>query len=141
MKKKVLFVCVHNSARSQMSEAFLKYYGADGYEVESAGFEPTWINPLVVEVMSEADIDISKNKTQSVFELFRAGKFFGYIITVCSRARESDCPIFPGIKRRIHWDLENPEDYEGTKEEKLERLRELRDKIKELVLEFIEREK
>ncbi len=141
MKKKVLFVCVHNSARSQMAEAFLKHYGADGYEAESAGFEPTSIDPLVVEVMAEAGIDISKNITQSVFELYRAGRFFGYIITVCSRARESDCPTFPGIKRRLHWELENPEDYEGTREEKIERLRILRDRIKELVLDFIRNEK
>ena len=139
--KKVLFVCVHNSARSQMAEAFLKHYGGDRFDVESAGYEPTHINPLVVEVMSEVDIDISNNKTQSVFELFRAGKFYGFIITVCNRARESDCPIFPGIARRIYWDLENPEDYKGTKQEKLERLRTLRDKIKKLVLEFIENEK
>ena len=139
--KKVLFVCVHNSARSQMAEAFLKHYGGDRFDVESAGYEPTHINPLVVEVMLEVDIDISNNKTQSVFELFRAGKFYGFIITVCNRARESDCPIFPGIARRLYWDLENPEDYEGTKQEKLERLRTLRDKIKKLVLEFIESEK
>ena len=82
-KIKVLFVCVHNSARSQMAEAFLKKIGKDKFEVESAGLEPGTLNPIVVESMKEAGIDISGNKTQGVFDIFKAGKNFHYVITVC----------------------------------------------------------
>ncbi|PKM68272.1 MAG: arsenate reductase ArsC [Firmicutes bacterium HGW-Firmicutes-2] len=137
MKTKVLFVCVHNSARSQMAEAFLKKLGGDHFEVESAGFAPTKINPLVVEVMKEEGIDLSEKKTQSVFSLVKAQKFYGYVITVCNRAKETECPIFPGSPIRLHWDLENPEDYTGTHEEKLNKVRELKNQIKELIVDFI----
>jgi len=137
LKTKVLFVCVHNSARSQMAEAFLKKLGGDHFEVESAGFAPTKINPLVVEVMKEEGIDLSEKKTQSVFSLVKAQKFYGYVITVCNRAKETECPIFPGSPIRLHWDLENPEDYTGTHEEKLNKVRELKNQIKELIVDFI----
>lgn len=138
MKKKVLFICIHNSARSQMAEEFLRLLGGEEFEVESAGFEATEINSLVIQVMKEEGIELTGKRTQSVFDLFRAGKFFGYVITVCDKAKESDCPIFPGTPIRIHWDLENPEDYLGTEEEKLELLRELRDKIKTMIQQFID---
>jgi arsenate reductase len=137
MKKKVLFICIHNSARSQMAEEFLRLLGGETFEVESAGFEATEINPLVIQVMKEEGIDLSGKKTQNVFDLYKEQKFFGYVITVCNRAKESDCPIFPGNPARIHWDLENPEDFIGTEEEKLKLVRELRDKIKKLIQEFI----
>jgi len=135
MKKKVLFICVHNSARSQMAEELLKKLGGDSFEVESAGLEPTAINPLVVKVMQEEGIDVSQKKPQSVFDL--AQNFYGYVITVCNRAKEGECPIFPGVPKRIHWDLENPEDFTGTEEEKADKTRELKDQIKQLVLDFI----
>ena len=138
MKRKVLFICVHNSARSQMAEELLKKLGGDLFEVESAGFTPTTINPLVVEVMKEEGIDLTEKKTQSVFSLVQAQTFFGYVITVCDRDREADCPVFPGMPKRIHWDLENPEYFTGTYEEKLDKVRELKDQIKKLVLDFIE---
>jgi arsenate reductase len=120
-----------------MAEAFLKTLGGDHYEVESAGFTPTTINPLVVEVMKEEGIDLSEKKTQSVFSLVKAQKFYGYVITVCNRAKETECPIFPGRPIRIHWDLENPEDYTGTHEEKLNKVRKLKNQIKELIVDFI----
>ncbi len=137
MKKKVLFICVHNAARSQMAEELLKKYGGDRFEVESAGYEPTSVNPLVKEVMKEEGIDLSTKITQSVFKLFQDRVFFGYVITVCDRDREKDCPIFPGVPQRFHWDLENPEDYTGTEQEKLEKVRNLKDKIKGYVIDFI----
>lgn len=137
MKKKVLFICVHNSARSQMAEELLKKLGGDEFKVESAGFKPTSINPLVVKVMKEEGIDLDKKATQSVFSLAKAQNFYGYVITVCDRAKESDCPIFPGMPKRIHWNLENPEDFTGTEEEQIEKIRELKEQIKRLVLEFI----
>ena len=141
MKKKVLFICIHNSARSQMAEEFLRLLGGEEFEVESAGFEATEINSLVIQVMKEEGIDLTGKRTQSVFDVFRAGKFFGYVITVCDKAKESDCPIFPGTPIRIHWDLENPEDFIGTEEEKVELVRELRDKIKTMVQDFIDEDK
>lgn len=137
MKKKVLIICVHNSARSQMAEEFLRLLGGEKFEVESAGFEATEINPLVIEVMKEEGIDLSNKKTKNVFNLFKEGRFFGYVITVCNKVKESDCPIFPGSPKRIHWNLEDPENYVGTEEEKLVMVRELRDKIKMMVKQFI----
>lgn len=140
MKKKVLFICVHNSARSQMAEAYLKALGGDNYEAESAGFEPTTINPLVVEAMREEGIDLSEKATQSLYDLLKDARFFGVIITVCDRAKEMECPTFPGVAKKLHWELENPEDYTGTDEEKLEKVRSLRDRIKAHVQAFIEQD-
>ncbi len=136
-KVKVLFICIHNSARSQIAEEFLRLLSGEKFEVESAGFEATEINPLVRQVMKEEGIDLTDKKTQSVFNLYNEKKFFGYVITVCNKVKESDCPIFPGNTTRIHWDLENPEDFIGTDEDKLEKVRELRDKIKKQVQRFI----
>ena len=95
-KKKVLFVCVHNSARSQMAEAFLKKYGGDRFEVESAGLEPGTLNPVVVEAMKEVGIDISQNKAKSVFDFYRQGKQYDYVVTVCNESEAGKCPVFPG---------------------------------------------
>ncbi len=138
MKEKVLFICVHNSARSQMAEKLLIKFGGDKFEVESAGFEPTYVNPMVEEVMKKEGIDLAAKKTQSVFSLVKAQNFYGYVITVCDRARESECPTFPGVPKRLHWDLENPEDFTSTEEEKLYKVRMLRDRIKSFVMDFIE---
>ncbi len=136
---KVLFVCVHNSARSQMAEAFLNTLAGDRYQAESAGMEPGALNSLAVEVMKEAGIDISHNKTKSVFEKYKNGELFSYVITVCDEASAEMCPIFPGIRTEtIHWSLEDPASFTGTPEEKLEKARRLRDAIKEKVLKFIE---
>jgi arsenate reductase len=137
MKERVLFICVHNSARSQMAEEYLRRFAGDRFDVESAGYNPTQINPLVVEVMKEEGIDLSDKKTQNVYELIKTNHIFGYIITVCRRGAEDECPVYPGLAQRLHWELENPEDYVGTQEQKLERLRNLRDSIKKLVLDFI----
>ncbi len=122
-----------------MAEELLKKFAGDLFEVKSAGFSPSTINPLVVEVMKEEDIDLTEKETQSVFSLIQAQTFFGYVITVCDREREADCPVFPGIPKRIHWDLENPEYFIGTYDEKIDKVRELKDQIKELVLDFIEK--
>ena len=96
-KPKVLFICVHNSARSQMAEAFLKDICGAEFEVQSAGLEPGTLNPLAVEVMREAGFDISKNKTQAVFDVFKSGQLFAYVVTVCSEAEAGGCPIFPDL--------------------------------------------
>ncbi len=86
--KKVLFICVHNSARSQMAEEFLRKLGGDKFEVESCGFEPSTINPYVIKAMAEEGIDLSNKETKYIMDLFKAQKFYGYIVTVCDRARE-----------------------------------------------------
>ena len=135
-KKKVLFICVHNSARSQMAEAFLRQLAGDRFEVESAGLEPGKLNPLAVDAMKEAGMDISGNKTKSVFDLYKADKKYDYVITVCDNARES-CPLFPGKARYIHWDIEDPSFIGGSLESRLEKFRETRDKIEKHILDFL----
>jgi arsenate reductase len=135
-KPKILFICVHNSARSQMAEAFLNDICGAEFEVQSAGLEPGTLNPLVVEVMREAGFDISKNKTQAVFEVFKSGQLFAYVITVCSEAEAGGCPIFPGPTKRLHWPFPDPSKVEGTPEEKLEKVRQIRDAILARVEQF-----
>ena len=135
-KLKVLFVCIHNSARSQMAEAFLKEEAGDRIEVESAGLEPGILNPIVVEVMKEAGIDISRNKTQSVQSLLDNGKNFDYIFTVCEETQAERCPLFPGGGQRIHIGFPDPSSFQGSKEEKLVKTREVRDVIKKRIEEW-----
>ena len=129
-KIKVLFVCVHNSARSQMAEAFLKNMAGDRFEVESAGLEPTRINPLVVEAMKEEGFDLSANTTQSVFDLYKDGRLFDYVITVCDESNEAKCPVFPGISHRLHLAFEDPAALNGSEGERLAGIRRIRDEIK-----------
>ena len=136
-KIKVLFICVHNSARSQMAETFLNHLSEDRFKVESAGFEPTRINPIVVEVMKEIGFDISKNQTKSVFDLFKQGRIFDYVIAVCDAANGERCPIFPGVNKRLNWSFEDPASFNGTHEEILSRTRLVRDKIKFEIETFI----
>jgi arsenate reductase len=135
-KPKILFICVHNSARSQMAEAFLNDMCAAEFEAQSAGLEPGTLNPLVVEVMREAGFDISRNKTQAVFDVFKSGQLFAYVVTVCSEAEAGGCPIFPGPTKRLHWPFPDPSRVEGTPEEKLERVRQIRDAILARVKQF-----
>ena len=135
-KPKVLFICVHNSARSQMAEAFLNDICGAEFEVQSAGLEPGTLNPLVVEVMREAGFDISKNKTQAVFDVFKSGQLIAFVITVCSEAEAGGCPIFPGPTKRLHWPFPDPSKVEGTPEEKLEKVRQIRDAILTRVEQF-----
>jgi arsenate reductase len=137
-KIKVLFVCIHNSARSQMAEAFLNTIAGDRYFAESAGFEPGTLNPLVIEVMKEAGIDISANKTKKVFDFFKEGRYYKYVITVCDEASAERCPIFPGVNKNLHWSFEDPSQFTGTYEEKLEKTRKVRDAIKKRIDHFIE---
>ncbi|MBI4806685.1 MAG: arsenate reductase ArsC [Desulfovibrio sp.] len=136
--KRVLFICVHNSARSQMAEAYLKSLGGKEFQVESAGFDPTAINPLVVEAMAEEGMDLSGKRTQRVFDLYKSGRVFDYVITVCEESDEAMCPIFPGMTHRLHIPFEDPAKMTGNHEEKMAKLRVIRDKIRTVVLEFIE---
>ena len=130
-KKRVLFVCIHNSARSQMAEAFLNNLAGDRFEAVSAGLEPGTLNPLAVEVMKEVGIDISQNRTKSVFDLYKKGELFSYVITVCDEANAQRCPVFPGLlTTQIHWGFADPLAFTGTFEERLAQTRQLRDTIK-----------
>ncbi len=138
-KKTVLFICVHNSARSQMAEAFLKSQGGEAFAVESAGLTPTRINPLVVEAMAEKGIDLSGATTQSAFDLFRQGRLFEYVITVCDDSKEQQCPVFPGLVHREHWPFADPAALTGTHEEKMSGVRRIRDEIEKAVQAFVER--
>lgn len=140
-KKRVLFVCIHNSARSQMAEAFLNTLSGERFEAESAGIEPGTLNPLAVEVMKEVGIDISQNKTKGVFEFVKKGKLFHYVITVCDEASAGKCPIFPGYAKRMHWSFHDPSIFEGTYEERLEKTRSVRDEIKNRISEWLKKEK
>ena len=138
LKTKVLFVCVHNSARSQMAEAFLNSLGGEHFYAESAGLEPGTLNPYVVQVMKENGIDISNNKIDSVFDFFKAGRIYSYVIAVCDAAKAERCPIFPGLTHRLNWSFPNPDDFTGTDEEILSATRLVRDQIKVEVKKFIE---
>jgi len=136
MKQKVLFICIHNSARSQMAEAWLNDICGDHFEAQSAGLEPGKLNSFAVQVMAEAGIDISKKKTQSTFDVFKSGELFGYVITVCDETSAERCPIFPGPAQRLHWSFPDPSAVTGTEEEKLSQLRIVRDEIRSKVKEW-----
>lgn len=135
-KGKVLFVCIHNSARSQMAEAWLNHLCGDFFQAQSAGLEPGVLNPLVVEVMKEVGIDISHKEPQGVFDLFKRGDRFNYVVAVCDGASAEKCPIFPGALERIHWSFPDPSKVQGTKEEKLAQIRPIRDEIKKKIEEW-----
>ena len=134
---RVLFVCVHNSARSQMAEAFLNHLGGQLFKAESAGLEPGTLNPIVVEVMREVGIDISHNETKGVFDFFKMGRIFEYVVTVCDAEAAERCPIFPGVKDRISWSFSDPAAFHGSHEEVLRKTREVRDEIRASIQKFI----
>ena len=136
-KQRVLFVCIHNSARSQMAEAFLNVAGGDRFEAESAGLESGKINPLVVEVMREIGIDLSQKWARDVFEVYRQGKQYDYVVTVCDEASGERCPVFPGAAARLHWNFEDPSSFTGSQKEKLAKTRMVRDQIRQRIALFI----
>ena len=127
MKQKVLFLCTHNSARSQMAEALLNSLRGDKYEASSAGVTPTKVNPHVVKAMAEVELDISKKRSKSIEE-FR-GQNFNYVVTVCDSAKEA-CPFFPGDKV-IHHSFKDPNSFRGSEEEIMKGVRQVRNEIEE----------
>ena len=112
-----------------MAAALLNTTCGEFFEAQSAGLEPGIINPLVVETLRELGIDISKNKTQRVFDVCKSGQIFQFVITVCSEAEAEGCPIFPGVTTRLHWPFDDPSKLKGTYEERLEQTRHIRDQI------------
>jgi arsenate reductase len=124
-----------------MAEAFLNHYDGQCLIAESAGLEAGNLNPYAVKVMQEVDIDISQKGTQEVFDLFKQGRLFQAVITVCDEASAEGCPVFPGVVRRLGWSFPDPSTFTGTDDEILEQTRQVRDQIKEAVLTFIEEAK
>ena len=136
-KTKVLFLCTHNTARSLMAEALLRKHAGDRFEVYSAGFEPTDINPFTRQVMAEVGLDLGNQYSREVRE-YLGKKNFAYVIIVCARA-EKTCPTaFPSIsQQRLFWPFEDPVAFEGTDEAKMARFREIRDQIDRRILQWL----
>jgi len=135
MKPKILFLCTGNSARSQMAEAWLKYYASDFFEVYSAGLEPKGVNPYTIMVMEEAGVDMSSHHSKSLEEYINKINF-SYLITVCSSADER-CPYFPGMGIRMHWPFEDPAAAQGSSAEITEKFRLVRDQIKDRIKKWL----
>ena len=136
-KKKVLFVCIHNSARSQMAEELLRQLAGDRFETASAGLEPGVLNPFAVEVLKEKGIDITGKKTQRVFDLYQQGRRYNYVITVCDEANAERCPIFPGTLQKLHWGFADPSTLIGSHEDKLAKTRAVCDQIEAAIRQWL----
>ena len=133
MKKRVLILCMGNSARSQMAEGLLEHDAGDRFEVESAGTKPGRVRPEAIAVMKELGIDISGHRSKRVDEF--QGQSFDYVLTVCDNANES-CPVFPGHAERIHKAFEDPAAFQGTKEARLALFRRMRNEIRDYLRTF-----
>ena len=135
-KANVLFLCMGNSARSQMAEAFLRHYASDSFEAYSAGVEPKGLNPLTVQVMQEIGIDMSQARSKNMRE-YMGHKNFGYLVVVCSDAEEK-CPvIFVNVRQRLFWPFEDPARFQGTDEQTRAKFREVRDQIDQRIREWL----
>jgi arsenate reductase (thioredoxin) len=132
--KRVLFVCTHNSARSQMAEGLLRHYAGQHFEAFSAGTEPGSLHPLAVRAMGELGIDISNQAPKSVDGFL--SQDFDAVVTVCDQAKES-CPVFPGAARQLHWSFEDPSRDQGSEDERLEVFRRVRDEIMVHIRQFV----
>lgn len=135
-KKNVLFVCIHNSARSQMAEAFLNQFCGDEFRALSAGIEPGKLNPVVVDAMREIGVDISGNETKSVADVLKSGQSFDFVVTVCDETSAERCPVFPGGTTRLHWGFPDPSSFQGPPEERLALTRNVRDAIQAKVRQW-----
>jgi arsenate reductase len=129
-RARVLFLCTHNSARSQMAEGLLRHLAGDRFEVMSAGTEAAHVRPLAIRAMEEIGVDISGQESKTLERYL--DEPIDYVITVCDDANEA-CPFFPGAQNRLHWSFEDPSRAEGSDEERLEVFRRVRDGIKERV--------
>jgi arsenate reductase (thioredoxin) len=137
-RSRVLFLCTHNSARSQMAEGLLRHLAEDRFEVHSAGTEATHLRPLAIRVMEEVGVDISGQESKTLDRYL--GEPFDYVVTVCDDANEA-CPFFPGAANRLHWSFEDPSKAEGSEEERLEVFRSVRDRIGERIERELLKEK
>ncbi len=135
--RRILFVCIHNSGRSQMAEAFLNELGGPEFVAESAGVEPRPINPDVARVMQEVGHDLSGAQSDDIVDFFREGRLYEQVIYVCERGAEKDCPVFPGVRKTLHWPYPDPAELSGDEAARLDSLREIRDRIRERVEEWL----
>lgn len=133
-RQRVIFVCTHNSARSQMAEGMLRAWGGDRFESFSAGTEATSVRPEAITVMNEIGIDIVGH-TSKTLEPFM-GESFSWLITVCDQAKES-CPVIPGVAQQAHWSIDDPSGVEGDETARLEAFREARDRLRDRIHMFI----
>ena len=123
---RVLILCTHNSARSQMAEGLLRHLAGDRFEVESAGTEATRVHPLAIRAMSELGIDLAGHTSKTLDRSL--GQPWDYVITVCDSANER-CPVFPGATHRLHWSFDDPSGATGSEDERLNAFRRIRDQI------------
>jgi arsenate reductase len=133
-KKKILFICTHNSARSQMAEGLINFIFSNEFEAYSAGTEISNVRPHAIEVMQEIGIDISNHRSKHLREFF--GKDFDLVVTVCDNAKKI-CPVFPGAKHMIHKSFQDPSTATGNEKEILEVFREVRDAILKWIKDFL----
>jgi arsenate reductase len=131
---RVLFLCTHNSARSQMAEALLRHVGGERFEVASAGTEATGVRPLAVRAMAEIGIDVRAHTSKTLDRFL--GESWDYVITVCDSANQA-CPIFPGATTRLHWSFEDPSATTGSEEQRLAVFRRVRDEIRSRLEEWL----
>jgi len=135
---RVLFICNENAARSQIAEAILKQLGGERFTVESAGFEPGPVNPHAVRAMHEAGIDIAGAKSKGVFELYRAGRAYDFVVAVCDKVTGEKCPIFPGMRsQRLDWSFPDPTTFVGSETAKYDQMLELRDSIRARIVDWL----
>lgn len=134
----VLYICIHNSARSQIAEELTRKYGGDLLEAESAGLEPGELNPAVVRLLREDGIDISGKKTRSVFDLKAEGRSYDYVVAVCDPEAQEGCPIFPAEKARLHWPFADPSKATGSLEERTAAIRPIYESIRERVRRLVD---
>jgi len=133
----ILFVCKHNAARSLMAVSFLQKYGKELFHAESASLEKGQLNPYVIQVMEEEGFDIKRSETSDIFDLFKKGKHYQAVISLCDATASEQAPIFPGLSKRIDWSFPDPVQFTGSPEEILEKTRRLRDQIRDSILQFI----
>src|SRR4029077_11261995 len=136
MKKRVVCLRLHNTARSQMAESFLNQTCGEQFKATSAGLEPGTLNPLAVKVLQEIGIDVTGKETRAVSDVIAGGERFDYVITVCDDSSAEACPLFPGGTARLHWSLPDPAKFQGSWEERLEQTRKVRDEIESRIEEF-----
>lgn len=137
-KQKAIFICIHNSGRSQMGEAFLRHLAGDRFEVHSAGLEAGRLNPLVVKSMEEIGISMEGHSAKEARGYVERGEKFDWVFTVCDETNAERCPVFPGKAHRIHWGFPDPSALTGTDEEKLAGIRPIRDAIEARIRTWLE---
>ncbi|MCF7942198.1 MAG: arsenate reductase ArsC [Spirochaetia bacterium] len=134
---RIMFVCIHNSARSQMCEAFVRHYAADRFDVHSSGIEAGALNPLVVEAMKEIGISMDGQYAKPAMGYIERDEPFDYVVTVCDESSAERCPMFPGTHKRMHWGFPDPSAIQGTDEQKLAGIRLIRDAIEQRVKSWL----